>query len=264
MKKNIWISIILVLVLVLGLAGCDSSTQSVNEENSLTLKSVTVETKPSNWYIRLVAEDPARAMKTGSTQLGELDTDDNVSKHTLESLSPFGGTYLDVVFVDPEGVVPGEYKTSFHKYQENSEDSWMFTVKTDDSNAMIELTWRGLYILDPYVDTENRTRYHEYRSMSNPLLKHMKLVDTANGKEIPAIVNGKAQVYAFTMEGVSERTFKWILQTEEVNITNIEDISMIAQDKVIQKDALADQNRMIENKIELFDLNKPPTSKGRE
>ena len=262
MKKNIWISIILVL----GLAGCDSSTQSVNEENSLTLQSEASETAmPSNWYIRLVAEDTARAMKTGSTQLGELDTDDNVSKHTLESLSPFGGAYLDVVFVDPEGVVPGEYKTSFHKYQENSEESWIFTVKTDDSNAKIALTWHGLYILDPYVDTENRTRYHEYRSISNPLLKHMKLVDTASGKEIPVVANGKAQVYTFTMDGVNERTFQWIVQTEEVNISDTEDNLFTVQNKVIEKDALADQKRIIKNKkVEVFDLNKPPVSRGGE
>ncbi len=254
MKKNIWISILLVL----GLAGCNSSTQSENETNSLTLKSVTVETKPLNWYIRLVAEDPARVMKTSSTQLGELNIEDDVSKHTLESLNLFDSSYLDVVFVDPSGVISGEYKTNFHNYQENAEDSWRFTIKTDDSNAKIVLAWRGLYVLDPYMDNEGRTRYHEYRSMSNPLLKQMKLIDTVNGKEIPAIVDGKTQVYTFTMDGVNERTFQWVLQTEEVNISRTLSNLMTSQAKAIQKDAAINKNKIIEKRVELFDLSKPP------
>jgi len=251
-------------MLVLGLAGCGSGTQSADEESSVPLKSETAGAKPSDWYIRVVVEDSARAMKTASTQLGELNTDDNISKHTLKSLSPFDSTYLDVVFIDPPDVTPGEYKTNFHKYQKNSEDSWMFTVKTDDSNAKIELTWRGLYILDPYIDTEKRTRYHEYRSMANPLLNQMKLVDMANGKEIPAIVNGKPQVYSFTMDGSNERTFKWVVQAEDVNITSIKYTPMSEQDKVMKKDTSSDQDRIIETKVESFDLNKPPTNKGRE
>lgn len=258
MKKNIWVSIILVL----GLAGCNTDTQSVNEVKSISLDTVAAETKPSNWYIRLVAEDPVRKMRTGSTQLGELDTDDNISKHTLQSLSSFGGTYLDIVFVDPAGVAPGEYKTSFHHYQENTEESWRFTVKIDDSNARITLTWYGLYILDPYIDNEKRTRYHEHRSMNNPLLKHMKLVDTVSGKEMPAILNGKAQVYTFTMDGMNERTFQWIVQTEEVNVTDIGGSYIFLDGKNVQKDTLQEQKSVTESKKGRFDLSRPPMSSG--
>ena len=218
-------------------------------------KPVVEEVKPSHWYIRLVAEDMNRGLKSASAQLGELEESDTVSKHTLKSLSPFGGTYVDVVFKDPTGVDAGEYKTNFHIYNESSEERWQFTVKTDDANADISLTWRGLYVLAPYVDEENRQRYKEYRSLSNPLIKQMKLVDSSNGNEIAAVISDKVQVYSFNMDGQTERTFEWVVETEEVNITTQSSKLVRLQKKVVKS------QDSIQKRSQTFDLTKPPMIK---
>ncbi len=219
------------------------------------------ETKATNWYIRIVAEDAARGMKTESSQLGELEVDDAVQTHTLKALSPFGGSYIDVVFVDPNGVDAGEYKTNFHLHQEDTENRWQFTIKTDDANADIMLTWRGLYVLTPYVDDQSRQRYKEYRSMTNPLIKNMKLVDSSNGKEIAAAVNGQVQSYSFNMDGQTERTFDWVVQADEVSIPAQTSKLSTRRAKVIQKDIAINKAKIMKKKAEMFDLNKPPMIK---
>jgi len=226
-------------------------------------KNAVVEVKPSNWYIRLVAEDPARGMKTASTQLGELEERKTVEKHTLKAMTPFGRTFLDVIFRDPAGVEEGDYKVNFHQYQEGSEDSWSFTVRTDSDNthADILLTWRGLYVLTPYIDEQNRQRYREYRSTSNPLIKNMKLVDTGTGQEIAAAVDGKVQTYAFNMNGQTERTFQWVVKTEAVNIpAEVSKLSTM-QAHAMKKDATIDPEKIKAKKAEMFDLTKPPMMK---
>ena len=170
-----------------------------------------VETPPHNWYMRLVAEDPARGLKAGDAQLGQLEAEDATSKHSLHSFGHFGKNYLDIVFEDPEGIEAGDYKSNFHSYQ-NTEDRWRFTVQTNDSAAEIILSWRGIYVLEPYIDTAGRTRYKEYRSLSNPLGAAMKLIDTATGEEVPAFIDGKAQLYTFSMDGQTSKTFEWVAQ----------------------------------------------------
>ncbi len=216
--------------------------------------SPTPEPKPSNWYIRLIAEDPARGMKTESTQLGELEGDDVVSRYTLKALNPFGGTYIDIIFVNPDGVAAGNYKVNFRSYSPDSEDRWRFTVKTDDSGATILLTWRGLYLLDPYIDQQNRTRYSENQSITNPLIKQMKLVDSSNGVEIPALVSGKIQIYTFNMNGQNERNFEWVVQTTQVTTSTKESKLSTLQARALQKDAKI----MKQKNLELLDLSKPP------
>ena len=251
------------------LVGCGNNTdattptddQATDETQDEFIKEAVVETKPSNWYIRLVAEDPVRAMKAGDTQLGELEVSDAVEKHTLKALSPFGGSYLDIVFGDPSGVDTGDYKVNFHVYEEGSEGRWQFTVRTDDVNADILLTWRGLYVLTPYIDDQDRQRYKEYRSLTNPLIKNMKLIDVSNSTEIAAAVDGKVQTYSFNMEGQTERTFEWVVQTDEVTIpVQVSKLSTL-QAKAIQKDATADIESSMSKKAESFDLTKPPMIK---
>ncbi|MEA3492704.1 MAG: DUF4214 domain-containing protein [Campylobacterota bacterium] len=216
--------------------------------------SPTPEPKPSNWYIRLIAENPARGMKTESTQLGELEGDDVVSRYTLKALDPFGGSYIDIIFVNPDGVAAGNYKVNFHSYSPRSEDRWRFTVKTDDSSATILLTWRGIYLLSPYVDQQNRTRYSEYQSTTNPLIKQMKLVDSSNGVEIPALVNGKVQIYTFNMSGQKERDFEWVVQTTQVTVSETVSRLSTLQARALQKDAKI----MKSKSAGLFDLSRPP------
>ncbi len=253
--------IIASMALVLMLAGCGSSGSASSSSDENLKKETFVEVKPSNWYIRVVAEDASRAMKTESSQLGVLEVSDAVQKHTLSALSPFGGSYLDVVFIDPDGMNNGEYKTNFHVYEEDMEDRWQFTVKSDDANADIIVTWRGLYVLTPYIDDQNRERYKEYRSMTNPLIRNMKLVDKSNGTEIAAVVDNKVQAYSFNMEGKTERTFEWIVETEEVSIPAQTSKLSTLRAKAIQKDATINKMSIMSKKAESFDLSKPPLIK---
>lgn len=221
-----------------------------NDEEIPLKDSDTVAEKPSNWYIRLIVEDPARALRSDSSQLGTLEVNGVVQDHTLKALNPFGSTYLSIVFIDPDGVEAGAYKTNYHAYQEDVEDSWRFTVKTDDPNAQISFTWHGLYVLTPYIDDQGRTRYTEYRSLSNPLSKQMKFIDTVNGQEVAAVVDGKVQTYSFNMDGQTERTFEWIVQDEEVDLP-----IQTAKRTTLQ----AKKNvEAVQKKASLFDLSKPP------
>ena len=240
-------------------ADTNTSTEETAEKTEVRLsKPAIVEIKPSNWYIRLVAEDPAKAMISAGSQLGQLEESSAVEKHTLKALSPFGGSYIDVVFVDPDGVASGDYKVNFHSYEEGVEDRWRFTVRTDDNTADILLTWRGLYVLTHYVDEQNRQRYKEYRSVTNPLIKYMKLIDSSNGEEIAAVVNGKAQTYNFNMDGQTERTFEWVVQTDEVSLPAQTSKLSILGAKVIEKDGAINKVKIMKKKAEMFDLNKPP------
>lgn len=235
--------------------------QTIDDSQDEPIREVAVDTKPSNWYIRITAEDSSRSMKTGSTQLGELEVSNAVEKHTLKALTPFGGTYLDIIFRDPAGVDAGDYKVNYHTYDAGTEDRWVFTVRTDDVNADILLSWRGLFVLTPYTDDQNRLRYKEYRSTTNPLIKNMKLIDVDTGNEIAATVNGKVQIYSFNMDGQSERTFEWVVQIDEVDIpAQVNKLSTL-QIKAIQKDTTASKISTISQKAETFDLSKPPMIK---
>jgi len=175
-----------------------------------------VEEKPSNWYIRLVAEDSDRGLKTNIAQLGVVE--ENEDKYTLISTGHFTGTYLDIVFVDPVGFAAGIYKTYYKPYQDNSAYRWQFTVRSDDTTADVTLSWHGLFALTPYIDGQNRTQYREYRSMTNPLVKQMKLVDVDLGIEIAVGEDGHVKPYMFNMDGKTERVFDWVVETDIVNI----------------------------------------------
>ncbi len=280
LKKYMLIYLMLVLMLV----GCNSTTQNTNdgvtttvaeeeptvitvrpdretpvvEEESLIKPLVEEESKPVNWYIRLVAEDSTKALKTNSAQLGVLEESDAVTKHTLISRGRFTGPYLDVVFIDPDGVAAGVYKTNYHTYQEGLEERWMFTVKTDDDTAEILLTWNGLYALTPYIDDKNREQYKEYRSLSNPLIKYMKLVDVETGKEIAVSIDGQVQTYVFNMNGQNERVFEWVVQAEVVTLPLTKSQSLTLKSKSIQKDVVSVNAKTVEKRAESFDLSKPP------
>ena len=172
---------------------------------------IVAETIPSNWYIRIVAEDQSRSLKTNLSQLGQLEESDAVQKHTLISGGRFSNPYLDVIFVDPDGMPAGDYKTNYHVYGEGIDDNWRFTVETDDVNAEIHLSWSGVYVLSPSQDAQNRIQYSEYRSGTNPLIGKMKLIDSSTGVEIPAILNNEVQVHVFNMDGQVTRNFEWIV-----------------------------------------------------
>ncbi len=243
--------------------GMDTFIYTVKDRQGIVSNSATVfikvitgrkfkkseEEKPSNWYIRLVAEDSARALKTVSSQLGELEEENTVTRHTLKALRPFGANYIDIIFRNPSGVSNGDYKVNFHKYDEDTEGLWSFTVRADDDSADILLSWQGIYILTPYTDEQNRKRYSEYISVSNPLFKHMKLIDSSNGKEVAAVLDGKLQKYQFNMDGQTERNFEWAVQKEEVKLLT----------PLNKYPTLKINKKILKKKIDIFDLNKPPS-----
>jgi len=255
---------LILLFMTLFLLGCGGSNENTVsdtvDEFEFPFDISTVEIKPNNWYIRIVAEDISLGLKSESAQLGALEESDAVTKHTLASYKSFDA-YLDVLFVDPDGLKEGQYKTNYHTFKNDAEDTWMFTVMSRDTNATISLSWRGLYVLTPYIDA-NRKLYKEYRSTSNPFSKQMKLVDTVTNQEIPAIRDGEVQTYLFNMDGSTERTFKWIVLTEEVNIENA--VSKSAAYKQLTKKIVpVKQKAFKEKRIESFDLNRPPMTEER-
>ncbi len=260
MKKTIYYVLFL---LVFVLLGCESENRSA-EDTQTEQKKPIVEASLTNWKIKLIAEDPVRRLKIQSTEFGALEGLNEIEKYALKGYitSPGGYSnyrnYLDIAFLDPVGVSTGLYKTSYHAYAQESEDSWSFTVYTDDTSAQILLSWHGLYKLTPYIDDHGRTRFIEYRSLTHPFFKQMKLVDMQTGDEIPAVVDSKIQTYTFTMNGQSQRTFKWVVETDEVNITSYQPVMSSLQAKAIRKDANLDTQTHIEKKSDAFDLSKVP------
>lgn len=251
----------------------DNATDSNETEEPIILdKRDAVETLAKEWYVRIVVEDTTNNMKTAGAQLGQLDTADVLSKHTLKAISPFRPTFLDVVFVNPIGVDAGEYKSNFHVSSTDA-DEWEFTVKSHDSNATMILGWRGLYVLTSYIDEQNRERYTEYRSMTNPSLLQMTLVDITEGDEIDVLSNGTVNEYVFNMNGVTERTFKWKVKdtsavvlpsfrtfsrTSAAGVQPTQDLNKI-QVSALRKDAKSRPDAQKQKRLQSFDMMTPPT-----
>jgi len=214
-----------------------------------------VELKPSNWYLRLVAKDVSRKLTTNVAQLGVLEEANAEVKHTLLSTGHFAGAYLDVIFIDPDGMPAGSYKTNYKTYQEGTSYRWRFTVKSDDANADVTLTWRGLNVLTLYTDAQGREQYTEYRSVTNPLIKQMKLVDIDLSTDIVISVEDKAQTYIFNMNGQTERVFEWVVETDIITIVPKE--SGIIKSKNLKGNVKAFK-RVLKNPVP-FDITKPPS-----
>jgi hypothetical protein len=271
MKKYL-MSLCAGIVLLSGCKTIDHNNQQAgnidNNESSepkMLNKNEIIETVDNEWYIRIVAEDVTNGMKTSGAQLGELSVPDATSKHTLKAIAPFGSTYLDVTFVDPEGVGAGEYKTNFHSQDGTKVDTWEFTVKSHDPNADIILSWRGLYVLSSYIDNENRKRYHEYRSMTHPLLAHMTLTDLTTGTTVNILSDGLAYEYPFNMNGATERVFQWRLdRSTDANTTQSNTVDAntkgMHQQKIrtLRKSAKASRNMIEHREPESFEMTSPP------
>ena len=253
----------------------ENETESVDENDSeepqFLDKREVIETIAKEWYVRIVVEDTTNNMKTAGAQLGQLNTADVVTKHTLKAIAPFRPTFLDVVFVNPVGVDAGSYKSNFHASSTDA-DSWEFTIKSHDSNADMILGWRGLYVLTPYIDSENRERYHEYRSLTNPLIPYMTLVDVTNNTEVEVMLNDTVNEYVFNMGGVTERTFRWkVKDTSLVTLPRIRIFSKVVtpvltqeqklqklQVKLLRKDAKARPDALKKKRLQSFDMMTPP------
>ena len=232
-----------------------SSTSSIGEVHTRVAK---LETIPTDWYVRLIAEDVNRGLKDESAQLGVLQDSDALTKHALVGYPPIT-PYLNVIFIDPLGVPEADYKTVFHTLKDSLSDKWTFTVTTDDPNANVRLTWRGLFVLKPYTDQQERVRYHENRSLTNPLITHMKLVDQQTLVEIPLMVDGVVQSYTFNMDGQTERTFTWVIQEDVVKAPAM----ARAPSRIVSETPQEKRARVKQQRAEAFDLSKPPISVER-
>ena len=248
-----------------------NTTIDNNVTEELIRKEITSEINAKEWYIRLIVEDVTNDLKSTSTQLGQIETNNAIQDYTLKAIAPFSAPYLDVVFVDPNGVDAGSYKSSFH-ISSTDADMWTFTIKSSDTNADMILSWRGLYVLNHYVDNEDRTRYHEYRTLSNPLLKYMTLVDVSTNTEIDVLESGTVNAYTFNMDGATERVFQWKIKDSSISIlpkittfnkiveTNIEKQNMKAlQIEALRKDAKAMPEKLRQQRLNTVDTRRPPS-----
>ena len=258
-KYYIIISLLIGIVFIssCGSSGTTSSaTQTTTSENtqSQSSRDKYVEPKATQWYIYLVAQDISSKLKTTDAQLGELKGDEVVTKHTLKSLGSFGGSYLEIVFDNPDGVEEGEYKVNFHRYQEDTEDKWHFIVKTDSShiNDDIVLYFRGIYVLKENKSSQSSKAYSTYRTISNPLVKYMKIVDLDTHDEFPLVVKSHAYQYKFNMNGKQTRAFELVVEPKEIKFDKKINYKVVSYKKYI--------NHNIQ-KVKVFDLNTPPTIK---
>ena len=252
-----------------------TDANGTTETNSTTIlkKEVQQEENAKEWYVRLIVEDTTNNLISTDAQLGELDAADMTS-HALKAISPFTSQYLDVLFMNPVGVDAGAYKSDFHSASTDA-DVWDFTVKSFDSNATLILSWRGLYVLRPYKDRQNRTRYYEYRSSTNPLLKYMTLYDVTNGKEVEVLNHGSAETYVFDMNGTNERVFRWKIKDSSIVVQpKFTSFSRVVakplkqaeklhalQVKALRKDAKATPTKLQQKRAQSIDMRQPPQFK---
>lgn len=226
MKKsfiNIGTLILLVVSVVL-FTGCNSATE-INSD---------VVNQTKEWNIQLVVEDTAASLKNSGSYLGQrTSAEDGKDKHDLKALGgSFSGKYLSVIFpIDGSGE---GYNTDYHKFSEDRSDSWMFTVKTNDPDSTITVSWRGVYALFPTRDEQNRIVYERELRENDKLLSHMQLVDVETNETVSAFADNKMQSYTFNMDGKTERTFRWELLKDTV-IATAQDKSMVASMKANAK-----------------------------
>lgn len=171
------------------------------------------------WTLRLILsadlediEDPYNTLGQLTDALPEYDPGD---RHELGS--PWGGTYLSVIFYRPDWepsletggeVVELDWET-FHtdfrpiSYvtvpgcgpQSGTETGgeWTFEVRSDDNSRDLTLTWAA---------------------DGDANLERMELVDLETNITTPAVVNGEIQSYSFSMTD-NVRGFTWRLLSDE-------------------------------------------------
>ena len=244
--KNMINYILVAMLFTLFFAGCErSSGSSTSEVYAYTGPELPVEEPAMIWSVFLTAEASTMGLKTVSPILGALESHTGAKEATLLNNQANGLPYIDIVFINPPiQDVNGTYLTSFQEMNESVQLNWDFTVRLADednlgTDANVTLSFNGLDMAIPYVDSLGRDRFSIYRSLTNPRLKMMKFVDTVTGNEIPAVYNDEKQSYTFSMKGSKERKFTWILQTEDINISNY-----VTSHSVVEFDpALAEERR---------------------
>jgi hypothetical protein len=147
------------------------------------------ELEKGEWYVRLILESSDGVLEDPYNILGQLnDASLEFDEHDLPELGRWVGTYLSVIFHRPQwGRKIVSYNTDFHPVARKESDEWTFEVRSDISSRDLTLTWEG----------------------ANTKMKNMVLVDVEAGEVVPAVVDGKAQIYHFNMGGDTVRLFAW-------------------------------------------------------
>lgn len=237
------------LLLLAGCGGSGSNSQTTTDNDNDTIVVVPDEAEnddkndivepiaeepAKDWYVRLVATDNARGLETRSALLGELDKADATVEQKLDRSVPFTSSYIDIAFIDPQGLEEGEYKSHFLPYTQN-EQMWRFTVLCDDTQAQVTLTWRGLFKLTPYTDESGQLRYTESLNRTNPILTKMQLIDEATGRTVAVINSARPQTISFNMEGSNSRTFRWERKLDDIEIEALDDTKGSVQAQSVSK-----------------------------
>ena len=140
----------------------------------------------ANWFVRLIAE--SGDLRDSHNVLGQLsDSVQGHDSHDLFELSPFGNSYLSIVFPHLDwGDRSGDYTSDFRSLQSKIKDEWYFEVLSSDPGATVTLTWEG----------------------EESLLGKAFLVDAETGKRF---LVKRDESYTFRMEG-SRKGFWWLVK----------------------------------------------------
>lgn len=226
-------------------------------EQSVRKAQPVTETAAPNWYVRITAEAPGRGMSSENAQIGQLDRPD-ADGQNLRAFTPFGGSYLDIVI--RRSGSDADLKADFHPRSSVVNDAWTFVVKSDDANAMVVLSWRGLYVLTPYRDTQNRTRYRETVSTTNPLLNSMRIIDEKSGASVPVTFRGEKSFISFSMGGEHERVFRWELLAQSAAALGTASTGNADNINVSYGHTMPGYQKAVSKQT--FDLQIPPVFKG--
>ncbi len=197
MKKRFYTFILGMLAasMILFMEGCDEST--IRSEGSID------QPMQSEWYARVIAEIPTENMKDQGNILGQLQDSTNAyDAHDLFEMKPFGNKYLTIVFPHPEWEErSGVYTSDYHSMDTDTNDEWVFQVRTSAINSDVTLRWEGLYVIASEGTKE--------QLLKDEFLAKMWVEDTLTGTQIPVIINDELQTYTFNMSGQNTREFRW-------------------------------------------------------
>ena len=243
MKKFMMVIFVLILLL-----GCSEDAGSTSENGAVGKKASPAEEKAKNWYVYLVAEAPQRGLISYSAQLGQVDEPDASQKYSLHYLEPIA-PYVDIRFINASEESADNYKSLIKSYNEGVATSWRFEVLSDDPNAEIILSWRGIYVLNPYTSSDGNSAFKTYVSRKNPILKYMRIVDESDESTIPIIIDYKIQSISFNMNGSNSHQLRWELLNEEVvNSSPSGSMSLSSRRKDVQRK----EHNVQENAVDMF------------
>ncbi|MCW8925178.1 MAG: FG-GAP repeat protein, partial [Xanthomonadales bacterium] len=171
------------------------------------------------WYLRLIAISEDENLLDRNNVLGQLQESVNThDRHDLVELNPFAPPYLSLVFPHQDwGDNAGNYTSDYHMANTGAADEWVFEIHSDDAYRNVDLYWDGLYLLDGIwsQDTGKKTWSQSKQMDESKLYDRMVLEDLDLGVEIPAVEDGVANHYSFSMNGQNVRSFRWVMESEK-------------------------------------------------